>query len=187
MSSFATPAARRIARGLVWNWRACGDGPDQAAEFERPQFVPAVRAADDRAQMRRVWAASHGRGGFTPSLSERLAGPLAGVVQGRRDALGAVSTVGVPERGERLVVELGANGNVAETVVTVLEVPGRVARPGGDRDLRTEAMSLERRDRRSEHRVRARLVERVELIHFGCRCLQPPPEHAAAVFLVVDA
>src|SRR5712692_3704935 len=57
-------------RGLMWNWRACGDGPDQAAEFERPQFVlVAVRAAVDRAQMRRVWAASHRCGSFTSSLS----------------------------------------------------------------------------------------------------------------------
>src|SRR5712692_6272657 len=32
-------------RGLMWNWRACGDGPDQAAEFERPQFVLATVAA----------------------------------------------------------------------------------------------------------------------------------------------
>src|SRR5713226_3660300 len=52
----------------MWNWRACGDGPDQAAEFERPQFVLAVRAAVDRAQLRRVAATSHRCGSFTSGL-----------------------------------------------------------------------------------------------------------------------
>src|SRR5437763_7471791 len=67
---FSQPRRRafRSTRGSMWNWRACGDGPDQAAEFERPQFVLIVRAAVDRAQMRRVWAASHRCGGSAPSL-----------------------------------------------------------------------------------------------------------------------
>jgi hypothetical protein len=32
-------------RGLMWNCGGCGDGTDQAAEFERPQFVLVVRVA----------------------------------------------------------------------------------------------------------------------------------------------
>src|SRR5437763_16307323 len=68
---FSQPRRRafRSTRGSMWNWRAGGDGQDQAAEFERPQFVLAVRAAGDRAQMRRVWAASHRCGSSTSGLS----------------------------------------------------------------------------------------------------------------------
>ena len=63
------PSETGAVRGLVWNSGASGDGTDQAAEFERPQFVLAVvRAAVDRAQMRRVWAAIQRWRSFTSSL-----------------------------------------------------------------------------------------------------------------------
>src|SRR2546425_10068194 len=99
--------------------------------------------------------------GGAQDSSEGLPGAFARIVQARGDALRPVAAVGVSERLERRLVECWTHGDMSKSVITVLEVLGRVAGPGGDCDLRAEAVPLERPDRRAEHRVRAQLVERV--------------------------